>query len=104
MNDREAQYRELVETVMYAHENYMGGHEDSAVDLMNFLKDETPERRQVMYEFIHCLYVMMGEVEESKHCPHCGCGHELLVPCPKCGKLLRLNSPDVWFHPCGDPS
>lgn len=93
--------RELVKTVMYAHENYFGGHECSAVDLLVYLKrEETPERRQVMYEFIHCLYVMVGEVEPSKHCPHCGSGRVLLVTCPMCEKSLLRNSPDHWFHTC----
>lgn len=102
---KENQCKELVKTVMYAHENYFGGHECSAVDLLVYLeREETLERRQVMYEFIHCLYVMMGEVEKSKHCPHCGSSGALLVRCPRCEKLLRLNSTDVWCHPCGDPS
>lgn len=98
---KEEQCRDLVKTVMYAHENYMGGYECSAVDLLVYLKrEETPERRQVMYEFIHCLYVMVGEVEESKHCPHCGCGNALLVLCPKCDVPLLARHPDSWFHTC----
>ena len=97
------QCKNLVDTVMYAEGNYMGSWENPAADLINFLREETPERRQVMYEFIHCLYVMVGEVGESKHCPHCGSSSKLLVPCDKCGKLLLPNNPDSWFRTC-DPA
>ena len=100
----DAQCKKLVDTVMYADGNYYGGYECSAVDIVNFLRKETPERRRVMYEFIHCLYVMVGEVEKSKHCPHCGSNTALLISCPKCGELLRRNSTDVWCHEHGDPT
>lgn len=92
--------KELVEIVMYAEGNYIGSWENPAVDLMRFLEEETPERRRVMYEFIHCLYIMVGEVEKSKRCSHCRCDHVLLVRCSGCKRLQLPNNPDSWFHRC----
>jgi len=93
----------FVDAVMYDHETDIDGYEYAASTFVDYLEEqETPDRRMVMYKFIHELAAMVTMAERSKYCYCCGQGNRTLEPCPQCGEMLCQDCiPPFGGHVCG---